>query len=66
MEPGEIKAKRAEIANRLKAHDAARKLIEAEVLALQHVCEHPKARWVPDTFGDGSSWHCPDCGLNRG
>ncbi len=48
-----ISDKREDIEKRLREHDAARKLIEAEMLALQHVCPHTNCQ----------SWK--DCGLRR-
>lgn len=66
MTVGEIKAKHDDVKRRLKEHDAARKLIEGELLYLQHVCEHPNMkRWHDSGWGRMSSdeFQCPDCGL---
>lgn len=60
--------RRKDIQRRLKEHDAARKPIEAELLALQHVCDHANAKtWHDDGWGrmPSTEWECPDCGLRR-
>jgi transposase-like protein len=64
MRTEEIKRKRRKIEQRLKEHDAARKLIEAEMDALQHVCPHKNSKTGRDYDG-GSSWYCSDCGKNN-
>lgn len=59
--------KRRDIQRRLREHDGARKLIEAELLALQHVCEHPNLRsWHDSGWGRMPSDHtqCDDCGYS--
>jgi hypothetical protein len=63
----DISTKRQDIKQRLKLHDAARKLIEAELLGLQHICEHPNAKkWNDgDIRGSTNYFQCPDCGLDR-
>jgi len=58
----------ADICKRLKEHDAARKLIEGELLALRHICQHEHTRtWNHHDYGGGSDhhWHCDDCGLHK-
>jgi len=64
----EIHEKYKSIAGRLKSHDAARKLIEAELLALQHICPHTNyEEWTDSGWGRMSSneWYCKDCGLRK-
>jgi len=49
---------------RLREHDARRKVIEAELLAIQHACEHPNAKtWSAMDYGGFSTqyFECPDC-----
>lgn len=63
-----IKERHDDIIRRLREHDAARKLIEAELLALQHVCPHEKAhQWHDSGWGRMPSdyWQCRDCGLQK-
>jgi hypothetical protein len=60
-----IKERHEDIAKRLRKHDAARKVLEGELLALQHECEHPNMEsWVHYDYGGGSDHNtsCPDCG----
>lgn len=55
-----------DISSRLKKHDAARKIIEGELLALQHECSYPKMKvWHDSGWGrmPSTEKHCPDCGL---
>jgi hypothetical protein len=64
----EIKQKRDDIEKRLREHDAARKLIKAELLALRHVCQHADSEsWTHHDYGGGSDnyWVCKDCGLQK-
>jgi hypothetical protein len=66
MTQEEIKQKWEDVSKRLRMHDAARKLLEAEVLSLQHICEHPNMkRWSKCNYsGDTTSYEqCPDCGF---
>lgn len=61
-----ISERHKEIMDRLRKRDAARKIIEGELLALQHECEHPynKCRSGKDYSGFYSTdCYCPDCGL---
>jgi len=63
-----IKKRHDDIARRLKEHDAARKLIEAEMMALQHVCDHKNVKeWNHHDYGGGCDhhWVCQDCGKSR-
>lgn len=63
-----IAKQRAKIEQRLKEHDAARKIIEAELLSLQHACPHKNVRqWTHHDYGGGSDrhWNCDDCGLHK-
>lgn len=55
-----------DITARLRKHDSARKIIEGELLALQHECEHPrKESWHDSGWGrmPSTEHSCPDCGL---
>lgn len=54
MSDTEIIAACDEVGQRLKEHDANRKLIEADLLRLQHICPHRK------TWSDGGSYGGPD------
>lgn len=68
MKPQEIREKQSDIKQRLAAHDAARKLIEAELLALRHVCQHENVdQWSDSGWGRMPSdyWLCKDCGLSK-
>lgn len=68
MTQAEIKIKKEEALAELKEHDAKRKLIEAKLVYIQHICSHPKAT----SYNDGGSYggpsfastyyNCPDCG----
>jgi hypothetical protein len=66
-----IKDKYVKIIDKLKRHDAKRKLIEAELLALQHVCPHENVKEWDDGGGYGGPswsshyWDCADCGLRK-
>lgn len=54
-----------DIAKRLREHDGARKLIEAELLSLQHICLHPNKKTIGGRDYSGvydSTTSCPDCG----
>ncbi len=71
MTPKEIRAKRKDIDKRLREYDAGRKLIEAERLALQHGCDHPRMTSYNDGGGYGGPdfastyYDCPDCGYHK-
>lgn len=68
MEQSEIREKREHIDRRLREHDAARKIIEAELLALRHICQHPNGVTTHDSgWGrmPSNDFRCPDCGLTR-
>lgn len=63
-----IKERRLDIEHRLHEHDTLRKRIEAELLALQHVCPHARVKtWSDSGWGRMSSsyWLCEDCGLRK-
>lgn len=66
--PSSIRERREAIQQRLKEHDAARLLIEAELLALRHVCPHADVETYKNyDYGGGCDlhWHCKDCGLKK-
>lgn len=68
MTSREIRTRRKLVEARLKAHDAARKIIEAELEGLQHVCPHKYVEtWKHYDYGGGCDhhWQCKDCGLQR-
>lgn len=71
MKPESIKKKRSRIEQRLKEHEAKKKIIEAEMLALQHVCPHNNVKEWDDGGGYGGSdwsshyWVCQDCGKQK-
>ena len=53
-------------ASEVLRHDAARRIIECELLALQHECQHSNLKtWSDSGWGRMSSTErsCPDCGL---
>lgn len=53
------------ISDRLRSHDAKRKIIEGELLALRHECQHPNLKtWRDSGWGRMPSTEskCPDCG----
>lgn len=66
-----IAQRRKDIENRLRKHDAARIVIEAELSALQSECQHKKGKQWSDGGGyGGSDWSttyftCPECGLYK-
>lgn len=66
-----IKKKYLRITEQLKKHDAKRKIIEAELLALQHLCPHDNVKEWDDGGGYGGPdwnshyWHCQDCGKQK-
>lgn len=66
-----IRQRRKTIEDKLRKHDAARKIIEAELLALQHECEQRRGKTWSDGGGyGGPDWlttyfDCPDCGLHK-
>lgn len=65
MTPEQIRKKADKVRQRLKEHDGKRKIIEAELLALQHACPHVNSdgRNVGDYSGGSSyDWSCKDCG----
>ncbi len=63
-----IVAKREKLEKKLKDHDAKRKIIEGELLALQHACPHKNVSEWNDGGGYGGPsfasdyWKCRDCG----
>ena len=64
----DIPAKRTEIEQRLKENQAERMIIEAELLGLQHVCQHKNVRkWKHHDYAGDTDlhWHCDDCGLHK-
>lgn len=68
MSQAEIQRKREDIEERLRHHDAHRKIIEAEKKALQHICEHPNLeKWTDSGWGRMPSQEekCPDCGYRK-
>ena len=75
MNRRELKSKLVDVKRRIVEHDerasAARRVLEAELLQLQHLCPHKDATEYSDGGGykgsDWSSyyWTCPDCGLRR-
>lgn len=63
-----INERHKNIADRLLKHDAARKIIEGELLALRHECQHPNMEVThSNTWGrfESTDYNCPDCGLRR-
>lgn len=68
MTASQIKSKADRIRQRLKEHDGKRKIIEAELLALQHACPHTDVdEWDHHDYGGGHDhhWLCKNCGLQR-
>ncbi len=64
----DIAGRHKEISDRLRKHDAERKKIEGELLALRHECEHPRMEtWHDSGWGrmPSTEHHCPDCGLRK-
>lgn len=66
----QIKAKYERIKEKLKKHDVKRKIMEAELLALQHVCPHEDVREWNDGGGYKPDWithywQCNNCGLSK-
>lgn len=54
--------------DKLKEHDAKRKIIEAELAYVQALCPHPNAKGQTyRDYGGGSDyeWYCPDCRLKK-
>lgn len=65
MTPAQIYKKASAIKQRIKEHDGQRKIIEAELLALQHACPHVHSKgFMSGDYSGGSSyeWGCQDCG----
>jgi hypothetical protein len=60
---------RYDVARRkLRQHDAARKILVAEIEAIQAECEHPNGSSTQCGDYDGSKYtrfSCPDCGLEK-
>ncbi len=66
MTQAQIAKKYKIVKDKLCKHDAQRKIIEADLLALQHQCEHPNGKSEYDSgWGRMSStdFNCPDCGF---
>lgn len=63
MERVEVAFQRKELERRLKAHDAAREIILAEMTALTKLCDHANA-YAYSSQGDRGH-HCPDCGWDQ-
>ena len=63
-----ITERHKDISDRLRKHDAARKIMEGEMLALQHECDHQNMKtWHDSGWGrmPSTEQHCPDCGLHK-
>ena len=59
---------RLDVERRLKEHDAARLVIEGELLAIQHACQHKHVReWNSTDYKCETDhyWVCEDCGLRK-
>lgn len=72
MTQAEIQQKSSSITARLIQLDAehltARKIIEAELLGLRHICQHPNMKVEhSNTWGrwESTDYHCPDCGFTK-
>lgn len=65
VEEKSIKERFLDVSARLKKHDAQRKVLEGELKAIRHECEHPNAkRGTRSIMGrETVEWFCcPDCG----
>lgn len=64
----EIRTKKKELELREKELLKQRKVLKAEQVFIQSVCEHPNKRsWTSSDYGGGSDLHevCDDCGYSR-
>lgn len=63
MTSEKIKAKYERLMERLRTHDANRKIIEGEIKAIQHICQHPnKKNYKSYDYGGGCDLHTAENG----
>lgn len=68
MTNDQIRSRVEKARQKIREHDAKRKVIEAQLLALQHACPHEDTEtWDHYDYGGGcdTHWKCKICGLEK-